>query len=80
LTQPIWPSIFLLNLPVAVGAVVVTLLATDESRESFVYALQHGLRLGAAVAATGAVLAWRLIAPLPAAEAAPVEERVREAA
>ena len=38
----------------------------DAMRESFVYALQHGLRIGAAVAASGAVLAWWLISPAPA--------------
>src|SRR3954468_22525054 len=43
----------------------------DAMRESFVYALQHSLKLGAAVAAAGAALAWWLVAPLPAAAAAP---------
>jgi EmrB/QacA subfamily drug resistance transporter len=38
----------------------------DAMRESFVYALQHSLKLGAVVAATGALLAWWLIAPAPA--------------
>src|SRR4051812_6312462 len=41
----------------------------DAMRESFVYALQHSLKLGAAVAAAGAALAWWLVAPLPAAAA-----------
>jgi EmrB/QacA subfamily drug resistance transporter len=56
----------------------------DAMRESFVYALQHSLQLGAAVAATGAVLAWWLIADAPAPEAhlvpetgAPGEEMAR---
>ncbi|HWX52222.1 MAG TPA: MFS transporter [Solirubrobacteraceae bacterium] len=34
----------------------------DASQEAFVYALQYGLRLGAAVALVGAVLAWTLVA------------------
>jgi hypothetical protein len=35
----------------------------DASQQAFVYALQYGLRLGAAVALVGAVLAWVLVAP-----------------
>jgi hypothetical protein len=39
----------------------------DASREAFVYALQNGLRLAAAFALLGAVLAWMLVArKLPA--------------
>jgi EmrB/QacA subfamily drug resistance transporter len=34
----------------------------DASQHAFVYALQNGLRLGAAVALVGAVLAWTLVA------------------
>src|SRR4051794_19309498 len=34
----------------------------DAAREAFVYALQHGLRIAAAFAFVGAVLAWALIA------------------
>jgi EmrB/QacA subfamily drug resistance transporter len=33
----------------------------DASQQAFVYALQYGLRLGAAVALLGAVLAWTLV-------------------
>ena len=33
----------------------------DASQHAFVYALQYGLRLGAAVAFIGAVLAWTLV-------------------
>jgi hypothetical protein len=38
----------------------------DASHRAFVYALQNGLRLGAAVAFVGAVFAWALIANRPA--------------
>lgn len=34
----------------------------DAAREAFVYALNHGLRIGAAVAAVGALVAWMLVA------------------
>jgi EmrB/QacA subfamily drug resistance transporter len=36
------------------------------AHQAFVYALQYGLRLGSAVALLGALLAWTLIASLPA--------------
>jgi hypothetical protein len=36
--------------------------AGDAVREAFVYALNNGLRIGAAVAAVGALVAWLLIA------------------
>jgi EmrB/QacA subfamily drug resistance transporter len=39
------------------------LQAVQASQQAFVYALQWGLRLGAAVALLGAVLAWALVAP-----------------
>jgi hypothetical protein len=39
--------------------------------EAFVYALQYGLRLGAAVSLLGALVAWRLIAPRRAAAPQP---------
>jgi EmrB/QacA subfamily drug resistance transporter len=46
--------------------------AIDASQRAFVYALQYGLRLGAAVALIGALLAWTLVsrrgAGAPAAE------------
>jgi hypothetical protein len=38
------------------------------SQTAFVYALQYGLRLGAAVALFGAVLAWRMIGRQSAVE------------
>jgi MFS family permease len=38
----------------------------DASQRAFVYALQYGLRLGAAVALLGALLAWVLVARRPA--------------
>jgi len=44
----------------------------DAAREAFVYALQNGLRLGAAVAVLGALLAWTLITPMRAAAPEPV--------
>jgi EmrB/QacA subfamily drug resistance transporter len=45
-------------------------------QDAFVYALNNGLRVGAAVAALGALVAWALIAdrPAPAAVAAPAPE------
>jgi EmrB/QacA subfamily drug resistance transporter len=45
-------------------------------QDAFVYALNNGLRLGAAVAALGALVAWALIAdrPAPAAAAEPAPE------
>jgi EmrB/QacA subfamily drug resistance transporter len=39
----------------------VPVRVVDASQQAFVYALQYGLRLGAAVALLGAVLAWTLI-------------------
>ena len=62
----------------------------DAARESFVYALQNGLRLGSAVALAGALIAWTLVgrdrtvagrspAPSPApAESTPSEPRIPE--
>ena len=51
----------------------------DASQRAFVYALQYGLRLGAAVALLGALLAWTLVgrrtADAAAAEPAPVPGR-----
>jgi EmrB/QacA subfamily drug resistance transporter len=51
----------------------------DASQQAFVYALQYGLRLGAAVALLGAVLAWTLVGrrqvASSAAEQAPVPSR-----
>jgi len=50
------------------------------SQRAFVYALQYGLRLGAAVALVGAVLAWTLVArresraPTPGRIALPVSD------
>jgi EmrB/QacA subfamily drug resistance transporter len=52
----------------------------DAVREAFVSALNSGLRVGAAVAATGAVLAWMLIAPGRAKRPVPVTEPVPEVA
>jgi EmrB/QacA subfamily drug resistance transporter len=55
----------------------------DAVDQAFVYALNNGLRIGAAVAVLGAVLAWLLIADraeAPAAEAAPEAEALAEAA
>ncbi|HEY3189058.1 MAG TPA: hypothetical protein VGJ70_16355, partial [Solirubrobacteraceae bacterium] len=52
----------------------------DALREAFVYALQNGLRLGAAVSFLGALLALALIAPRhvaaqrPAVAGAPGQE------
>jgi EmrB/QacA subfamily drug resistance transporter len=46
------------------------------AQQAFLYALNNGLRIGAAVAAVGAVLAWALIdsrVPVHAAQAEPVE-------
>jgi hypothetical protein len=62
------------------GAHGVTPQVADAMRESFVYALQHRLQLGAAVAATGAGLAWWLVAPLSKAEPAAVQDELAEAA
>jgi hypothetical protein len=45
-----------------------------------VYALNNGLRVGAAVAVAGAVLAWLLIAPGRAKRPVPVTEPVPEVA
>jgi EmrB/QacA subfamily drug resistance transporter len=39
----------------------VPVRVVDASQQAFVYALQYGLRLGAAVALLGAVLAWTLV-------------------
>jgi hypothetical protein len=39
----------------------VSVQVVDASQSAFVYALQYGLRLGAAVALLGAVLAWTLV-------------------
>ncbi len=51
----------------------------DASQQAFVYALQNGLRLGAAVALVGALLAWTLVsrrpAGAPAADQAHAEAR-----
>jgi EmrB/QacA subfamily drug resistance transporter len=52
----------------------------DASQRGFVYALQYGLRLGAAVAVLGALLAWALVArrvssaPAPSRIAVPVSD------
>jgi hypothetical protein len=58
------------------GASVQTV---DASQRAFVYALQYGLRLGAAVALLGALLAWALIArrsmQAPAADLEPAVGR-----
>jgi EmrB/QacA subfamily drug resistance transporter len=43
----------------------------DASQRAFVYALQYGLRLGAAVALLGALLAWTLVGRRVAQTAAP---------
>ena len=43
----------------------------DASHSAYVYALHYGLRLGSAVALLGALLAWTLVARLPAAAGAP---------
>ena len=48
----------------------------DASQSAFVYALQYGLRLGAAVALLGALLAWVLVARRPAPAPAIGRERV----
>jgi hypothetical protein len=37
----------------------------NASHEAYVYALQYGLRLGAAVALLGALLAWMLVERRP---------------
>jgi EmrB/QacA subfamily drug resistance transporter len=55
----------------------------DAVNQAFVYALNDGLRIGAAVAVLGALLAWLLIADraeAPAVEAAPEAEALAEAA
>ena len=49
----------------------------DASQRAFVYALQYGLRLGAAVALLGALLAWVLVARRAAA--APARDRAARA-
>ena len=56
----------------------------DASQQAFVYALQYGLRLGAAVALLGALLAWTLVGrrqeatrvaePAPASSPGPAAE------
>ena len=46
----------------------------DAMREAFVYSLQNGLRVGAGVAALGALVAFALIAPKPAPAPAPAPE------
>ena len=43
----------------------------DASQRAFVYALQYGLRLSAAVALLGAALAWLLVAPRVSTAPAP---------
>jgi MFS family permease len=50
----------------------------DASQRAFVYALQNGLRLGAAVALVGAVVAWTFVGGRPEAarQPAPVPEKV----
>jgi EmrB/QacA subfamily drug resistance transporter len=48
----------------------VSAQAVDASQRAFVYALQYGLRLGAAVALVGALLAWTLVARRTVAPAA----------
>jgi MFS family permease len=56
------------------------------TQQAYVYALQYGLRLGAAVALLGAVLAWVLVAPRSAAsrerdaQTAPLREHASERA
>jgi EmrB/QacA subfamily drug resistance transporter len=47
----------------------------DASQKAFVYALQNGLRLGAAVALVGALLAWTLVARRPAGAPAAEEQQ-----
>jgi len=53
--------------------------AIDASQRAFVYSLQYGLRLGAAVALLGALLAWTLVgrigAKAPAREQTPARGR-----
>jgi EmrB/QacA subfamily drug resistance transporter len=55
----------------------------DASQQAFVYALQYGLRLGAAVALLGAMLAWTLVGrrqeAIQVAEQAPAPSRGRAA-
>jgi EmrB/QacA subfamily drug resistance transporter len=57
----------------------VPVRVVDASQQAFVYALQYGLRLGAAVALLGAVLAWTLVsrrqATTRAVEHAPAPSR-----
>ena len=57
----------------------VPIRIVDASQHAFVYALQYGLRLGAAVALLGAVLAWTLVGrrqeATRAAEQAPARSR-----
>jgi hypothetical protein len=61
----------------------VPVRVVDASQQAFVYALQYGLRLGAAVALLGAVLAWTLIGrrreATRAAELAPAPSRGQRA-
>jgi EmrB/QacA subfamily drug resistance transporter len=69
------------------GAGRASAQVADAMREAFVYALQNGLRLAAAVAFLGALVAAALIAPKPAAverpaveTGAPGEELAKQAA
>jgi EmrB/QacA subfamily drug resistance transporter len=62
----------------------VPVRVADASQRAFVYALQYGLRLGAAVALIGALLAWTLVArrtsaahELPGSDRHPVEQGAR---
>jgi EmrB/QacA subfamily drug resistance transporter len=52
----------------------------DAVREAFVHALNSGLRMGAAVALLGALVAWALIAPRVAPTRIPIAEPAAEAA
>jgi MFS family permease len=51
----------------------VPVRVVDASQQAFVYALQSGLRLGAAVALLGAVLAWTLVGRRLEASTAPAQ-------
>ncbi|MEA2306028.1 MAG: hypothetical protein QOH43_3308 [Solirubrobacteraceae bacterium] len=58
------------------GAVSGGAAVADAGRQAFVSALNTGLRLGAAVALAGAVVAWALIADRPQPVSAPVPEPI----
>ncbi len=62
------------------GVLHVPAPVVHAGQQAFVYALQYGLRIGAAVALLGAVLAWVLVAPRSAGAQARAQEHDARAA